>query len=345
MLTNFTNQIIFWLVPFAILSFWYLREIIFPFLAGIIIGTAIQTLAYYASKKTRINFYFVVFLIYAILIILSSLSFYFVFKVFLDQVPAFIDNLEKFLETHKISYKNFKLEFQIKELTDIVNKYFANVFNFLMNFFGGLISVILVFIVSIYVAFMKNFPEVYVKFFSFENEDEIIRLIRKIKLKVGFWLLGLIFLSFFIGISTYIFTGWVLDLKYAPTVSLAAGFFEILPVLGPIISLILGTAAVLVDKPEATLLVIGFFILLQQIENHFLVPLVMKKAISINPLFVIFSILIGGKIGGILGIITILPIVGIIVEVINYLKMRGGVMGSTLPSGGKDPGSSPGPAD
>jgi predicted PurR-regulated permease PerM len=241
----------------------------------------------------------------------------------LDQVPALIDNLEKFLETHKISYKNFKLEFQIKELTDIVNKYFSNVFNFLMNFFGGLISVILVFIVSIYVAFMKNFPEVYVKFFSFENEDEIIRLIRKIKLKVGFWLLGLIFLSFFIGISTYIFTGWVLDLKYAPTVSLAAGFFEILPVLGPIISLILGTAAVLVDKPEATLLVIGFFILLQQIENHFLVPLVMKKAISINPLFVIFSILIGGKIGGILGIITILPIVGIIVEVINYLKNAG----------------------
>jgi predicted PurR-regulated permease PerM len=69
MLTNFTNQIIFWLVPFAILSFWYLREIIFPFLAGIIIGTAIQTLAYYVSRKTRINFYFVVFLIYAILII------------------------------------------------------------------------------------------------------------------------------------------------------------------------------------------------------------------------------------------------------------------------------------
>lgn len=345
MIASFKNQIIFWLIPFVVLSFWYLREIIFPFLAGIIIGTAIQTLGSYISKRINLNFYFVVFLIFSFLIILSSLSFYFVLKVFLDQVPGFIDNLEKFFETNKISYKNFKLEFQIKELTDVINKYFANVVNFLVSFFGSLLSVILVFIISIYVAFMRNFPEAYVKFFSFKNEDEIIKFIRKIKLKIGFWLLGLIFLAFFIGISTYIFTGLILNLKYAATISLAAGLLEVLPVIGPIISLILATAAVLIDKPEATLLVIGFFILLQQLENHLLVPFVMKKAISVNPLFVIFSILVGGKIGGILGIITILPIVGIIVEVINYLKMRGGVMGSTLPSGGKDPGSSPGPAD
>ncbi len=70
----------------------------------------------------------------------------------------------------------------------------------------------------------------------------------------------------------------------------------------------------------------------------------MRKAIALHPLLVIFGILIGGKLGGVLGIIVILPILAASVEIINFLKMRGGVMGSTFPSGGKDSGSSPDPA-
>jgi predicted PurR-regulated permease PerM len=76
---------------------------------------------------------------------------------------------------------------------------------------------------------------------------------------------------------------------------------------------------VFLENPSYILPTIIFFILLQQLENHFLVPLVMRKAVALNPLLIILGILIGAKIGGILGIIIIIPILG---SVIEFLKIR-----------------------
>jgi predicted PurR-regulated permease PerM len=104
----------------------------------------------------------------------------------------------------------------------------------------------------------------------------------------------------FIGLSTYIFLGLILKVKYALLISLIAGLLEAVPILGPIITLI-----------------IAFLIIF--LENHFLVPLVMRKALALNPLLIILGILIGAKIGGILGIIIIIPILGSVIEI---LKIR-----------------------
>jgi predicted PurR-regulated permease PerM len=78
---------------------------------------------------------------------------------------------------------------------------------------------------------------------------------------------------------------------------------------------------VFLENPPYIWPTIIFFILLQQLENHFLVPLVMKKALALNPLLVILGILIGAKIGGILGIIIIIPILGSIIEVLKIRRI------------------------
>jgi predicted PurR-regulated permease PerM len=123
----------------------------------------------------------------------------------------------------------------------------------------------------------------------------------------------------FVGFATYIFVGLILKVKYGLLISLIAGIFEAVPILGPIATLIFASMIVFLENPSYILPTIIFFILLQQLENHFLVPLVMRKALALNPLLIILGILIGAKIGGILGIIIIIPILGSVIEI---LKIR-----------------------
>jgi predicted PurR-regulated permease PerM len=179
-------------------------------------------------------------------------------------------------------------------------------------------SFILILVISFYVSFFKNIPENILLFFNVENK--YLKIVHFLRRKIAFWFVGLIFLMIFIGISTYIFTAFILKLKYALVISLAAGIFEALPILGPIITLVLALFVVFLENPSYILPTIIFFISIQQLENHLLVPLVMRKALSLNPILIILGILIGAKIAGVLGIIIITPILGSIVETIKLLK-------------------------
>jgi predicted PurR-regulated permease PerM len=200
-----------------------------------------------------------------------------------------------------------------------LSDYLPNILRFLSNFFGGFLSLILIFVVSLYVSLAKNFPE---DIFSFLNfKEEYFKIWRRIRRKISFWFLGQIVLMIFVGFATYIFFGLILKVKYGLLISLIAGIFEAVPILGPIATLIFASMIVFLENPSYILPTIIFFILLQQLENHFLVPLVMRKALALNPLLIILGILIGAKIGGILGIIIIIPILGSVIEVLKIRRI------------------------
>ena len=56
-------------------------------------------------------------------------------------------------------------------------------------------------------------------------------------------------------------------------------------------------------------MVIILFIVIQQLEGYLIAPLVMKRAVGLNPLVIIISMIIGGNLGGILGVVVAVPIV------------------------------------
>ena len=312
---------IFWLIPVFLLSLWYFKEIIIPFLAGFIIGSAIQSLSFYLSHKIKINYYLAVIFIYSLFLFLISITLYLIFQVFLQEIPTLLEKFNSVLAKIKFS-DSFSGKINLNDYFGKIfsfSDYFFYLLNFISIFFGSFISFILILVISFYVSFFKNIPENILLFFNVENK--YLKIIHFIRRKIAFWFVGLIFLMLFIGISTYIFTAFVLKLKYALVISLAAGIFEALPILGPIITLVLALFVVFLENPSYILPTIIFFISIQQLENHLLVPLVMRKAISLNPILIILGILIGSKIGGVLGIIIVTPILGSIIETIKLLKI------------------------
>lgn len=309
--------LIFWLVPVMMLGFWYLRQPFLAFFVGLLVGFSIQTIALFLNYRLKLNYHLNVFLIYLFLIILIAFTFYLTFNVLTEELPQLFRKLEPYLKEYRL--ENFYLKTNWQDLFSFGSNYFPNIFRFIYNFFGGVFSLILIFIVSLYVAFNKNFPQPIFKIFPEEKREIYEKTWRRIKRKISFWFLGQVILMIFIGVFSYLFVGPILQINYAPLIGLLAGILEIVPVLGPLFALIVAAVITLLDKPQFLFLVVGYFILLQQIENHFLVPLVMRRAIALNPLFVILGVLIGSKLGGILGIITILPLLGVGVEIFNLL--------------------------
>jgi predicted PurR-regulated permease PerM len=306
------KNIIFWLIPFILLSLWYLKEIIIPFLAGVIIGSAIQSLAFYLSYRVKINYYLAVSLIYLFSIFLITATFYLTIKVLIEEIPSLLEKIQPYISL----VKNLDIKAKWADILSL-SDYLPNILRLLSNFFGGFLSLILIFVISLYVSLAKNFPEDIFYFFKFNEEHT--KTWRRIRRKISFWFLGQIILMIFIGLATYIFLSLILKVKYGLLISLIAGLLEAVPILGPIVTLIFASMIVFLENPSYILPTIIFFILLQQLENHFLVPLVMRKALTLNPLLIILGILIGAKIGSILGIIIIIPILG---SVIEFLKIR-----------------------
>lgn len=130
--------------------------------------------------------------------------------------------------------------------------------------------------------------------------------------RLGGYVRGVVFNMFVIGILSG--TGdFLLGVPYAVLLGILAGLTEILPYIGPWIG---GTAAVMV-----ALLASGFglgvevtalYILIQVIEGHTLVPLVMNRAVHLNPLTVIVAVLIGGTLYGIVGGVLAVPVAAVI---------------------------------
>jgi predicted PurR-regulated permease PerM len=308
------KNIIFWLIPFILLSLWYLKEIIIPFLVGVIIGSAIQSLAFYLSYRLKINYYLGIFLIYLFSIFLIITTFYLTIKVLIEEIPSLLEKIQPYISL----VKNLDIKAKWADILSL-SDYLPNILHLLSNFFGGFLSLILIFVVSLYVSLAKNFPEDIFSFLKFK--EEYFKTWRRIRRKISFWFLGQIILMIFIGLATYIFLGLILKIKYGLLISLIAGILEAVPILGPVVTLIFASTIVFLENPSYILPTIIFFILLQQLENHFLVPLMMRKALSINPLLIILGILIGAKIGGILGIIIIIPILGSIIEVLKIRRI------------------------
>ena len=141
-------------------------------------------------------------------------------------------------------------------------------------------------------------------------------LVDRIQFKMGRWLQGQIFLMFIIFVLDYL--GLLLiGAPYALVLALIAGILEIVPYIGPIISAILATAISFLHGPVTGLLVLALFVLVQQLEGYVFTPLVMKKAVGLNPVVVILALMIGAKLAGVLGIIVAIPIATVIGEVVK----------------------------
>lgn len=176
------------------------------------------------------------------------------------------------------------------------------------NIFRAFISVGLVMIMTFYFTveeeglkkFLKNI--VPIKYFPY-----VTHLFSRIQQRLGYWLRGQLLLSVVIFVlALIILTAW--QVPYAVSLAFLAAMFEVVPVLGPLMAAIPAGLFAATISPVTAVGVLGCYVVMQQLENHVIIPKVMSKSIGLNPLVVIVVILIGARLAGIAGILLAVPV-------------------------------------
>jgi len=185
---------------------------------------------------------------------------------------------------------------------------------------GGLFGLLTVLILTFYLLVEADtLRDNLLRLFPSGDRARVAAATRDMTVKVSAWLGGQLLLSGIIG-STSAIGLWLLGIPYFYVLALLSGVGELIPVVGPIISAIPAIAVAATVSLNKVILVIVFFVLQQQFENHVLVPKVMERQVGVSAVTVIVALLIGGKLLGIVGAILAVPTAAILQVVLLELN-------------------------
>jgi predicted PurR-regulated permease PerM len=108
--------------------------------------------------------------------------------------------------------------------------------------------------------------------------------------------------------------------RYALFFGIFFGLMELIPYVGPVLGAIPPVLVALFSHPLTAVWVVLTFVALQQLEGHVVAPQVFGHSLRINPLLVIFALLIGGALYGVLGAFIALPLAAVARETVVYLR-------------------------
>lgn len=191
-------------------------------------------------------------------------------------------------------------------------------------FFSQAISRIISFLIFLFSGFYflkdgKSFFSKSIEIVPKEYKKDVELLLHKINTLLGGYLRGQIFLVFLMSLVTFIALS-ILGIRFAVIIAIFSGFAEIVPVIGPIVAggvavlvaLSTGTAHFGLTPLNASLIIIGIYFALRQLEDYFVIPYVMGKITQLPPFIIFFSVIAGGHIAGLLGLILAVPFTAIL---------------------------------
>jgi predicted PurR-regulated permease PerM len=150
-------------------------------------------------------------------------------------------------------------------------------------------------------------------------EPTLLRAERRVRL----WLVGQGALMLILGASSTVVFG-LLRIKYFYALGVFAGIANIVPIVGPLLSVTLAGIVAAVDSGGKLAGVLIFYLIYQQVENAFLTPHIMKTTVDLPPLAVIIALSLGGALAGVLGALIAVPSAALVAVLIDeYLVKRG----------------------
>lgn len=116
---------------------------------------------------------------------------------------------------------------------------------------------------------------------------------------------------------------FIMGVSYPIALMVVVFICGLIPMVGHTIGAIICTVIALFTSPMAAMVVLGYYILYQQIENYAVQPKIQSNSTNMSPLLVLIAVLLGANFGGLLGALVSIPVMGCIrIVVIDYLERR-----------------------
>ena len=139
---------------------------------------------------------------------------------------------------------------------------------------------------------------------------------------IGGYVTGNLAISLIAGVvSTAVFLA--VGVPYAVALGLLVAILDLIPLAGATIAAIVVTTVAFLDSTTSGIIILIFFVLYQQLENHVLQPVVYGRTVQLSPLAVLIAVLIGAKLAGVVGALAAIPVAGAVqVLLVDWLAHR-----------------------
>jgi predicted PurR-regulated permease PerM len=223
-------------------------------------------------------------------------------------------NTQNWLISKGILHEQLTLR-QAVERADVASgseKAVGTVFNAVVGVVGGLLGLFTILVLTFYfLVEAGSLRQFLLQLFPRSARSRVDAAAGDITLKVSAWLGGQLLLGLTIGVTSAIGL-WLMGVPFFYVLAVISGIGEMIPIVGPILAAIPAVAVAATVSYKKVLLVLVFFVVQQQFENHVLVPKVMERQVGVSAVTVIVALLIGGNLLGIAGAILAVPTAAIL---------------------------------
>ncbi|MDM0584774.1 AI-2E family transporter [Clostridium perfringens] len=273
------------------------------------------------------------FILFVIPQLLSSIS------TLMNSIPEYLSQFEKFLEVNAINNSQSQVMMQniinellnmwkeiLKVTSQIVGTSLGYLLDFTLGITYGVINFFLSLILAIYMLASKEILISQLKliiyaFVSKNKADRIIELGKMYNEMFSKFILGQCTEALVIGVLCFI--GMIiLKMPYALLISVVIGVTALIPVFGAFLGTIPSAFIILIMDPIKALWFIIFIIVLQQLEGNLIYPRVVGSSIGLSALWVMFAMIVGGSLFGIIGMLIGIPIFGVVFKILKRVANR-----------------------
>ncbi len=309
----------------AVAAMFLAREVVGILFASIVISLGLDPIVSFleGKKVNRILGTLIVFLGSFFVIAVVG---YFVIPVFVIEASAFLKQFHDFMSAiFGIGFPETIVEtliFGRDRILDLLVNADISVADTVKRFFSSAIFFAGTVLTTFYLSVEKNGTERLLRVvLPDQYEKPVLQVFGRFKMKIRRWMAAQLSLSILIGVIVGVGL-WFLGVRYSFVLGVIAAVLELVPVIGPIV---VGLIAFMIAVSDSFLLgiyAILFFFIVQQLENHLLIPVIMGRSMKVHPVVVLAALLAGGKIAGILGVILAVPIAVIAQEIFEYIAER-----------------------
>ena len=290
-------------------------------LLSIIISSALDSSVGWLEKK-RIPRVVGTLGIFILAILCLALLLYTVVPIALSELNILLKNIGQ-VRSPALSFPEAEriikvINESLGRLTNVLLSGSVSFVDIVSKFIGGLSLAVSVFVLSFYLTVDRDGVEKFILAIMPPGyEDKVLEIYFRTRTKIGRWLYGQIFLSLSVGVAAFLGL-WFIGVKYSLILGILAGFLEIVPFVGPILS---GAIAFLIAVSQSVnmgIYVFLLFLVIQKAEGIILAPVFMRLTTSLHPAVILISLLVGARLLGVIGLILAVPLSVMLQEIVDH---------------------------
>tara|TARA_Y100000589_G_scaffold82926_1_gene76898 strand:- start:164 stop:1210 length:1047 start_codon:yes stop_codon:yes gene_type:complete len=330
------SSIIFKLIILSVsfLIFWSLKDFFLLIICSLVIANIICNLCNKVKNLLKISRPFSLLIVWSLLTIIFFVSIVLVLPPFIKEfneilvdIPNALTRFNLIINSNIGKINKFLYGEDVENIFDIlkifdssislpdgatiakaIQESFINIINLAGNLGSGLVRFIFVIVVSLMISIEPNsYKEGILILIPKKFRNKSRNIFEKCNLALSNWMFSMIISSVFVGVLSLTLLS-ILDVKYAISNAIIAMVLNIIPNIGPFISAIFPISIALLDNLWKPLLVLGSYVIIQNIETYLIMPSILKKKANLLPGLTLISQFGFTFIFGPLGLILSLPL-------------------------------------